>query len=130
MSQENVKIVQAGLAAWNAGDMDAIRERYDPNVIIVRGLEGWPEPAPVVGRDAVVGQFERVREAFDTDTVEPVSFIDAADRVVVRQLWSGAGHGPESKMEFTVIYTLRKGKVFLVEYFWDHAEALEALGLS
>jgi hypothetical protein len=27
-------------------------------------------------------------------------------------------------------FTLRKGRIFLMEYFWDHAEALEALGLS
>jgi hypothetical protein len=31
-------------------------------------------------------------------------------------------------MEFTVVYTFRKGKVFLLEYLWDHPEALEALG--
>ena len=32
--------------------------------------------------------------------------------------------------EQTVVFTLRKGKIFLLEYFWDHAEALEAVGLS
>jgi hypothetical protein len=26
--------------------------------------------------------------------------------------------------------TFRESKVFLMEYFWDHAEALETLGLS
>jgi hypothetical protein len=25
---------------------------------------------------------------------------------------------------------LRKGSIFLMEYFWDHAEALETVGLS
>jgi hypothetical protein len=25
---------------------------------------------------------------------------------------------------------VRKGRVFYVEFFWDHAEALETLGLS
>ena len=33
-------------------------------------------------------------------------------------------------MDSTVIATLRKGKIFLMEYFWDHAEALETVGLS
>ena len=33
-------------------------------------------------------------------------------------------------MEFTHIFTLRKGKIVFMEYFWDHAEALETLGLS
>ena len=33
MSQENVEIVRAALAAWNAGDMDVVRESHDPSTI-------------------------------------------------------------------------------------------------
>ena len=33
-------------------------------------------------------------------------------------------------MESTAAYTVRKGKIVLLEFFWDHAEALEAVGLS
>jgi hypothetical protein len=33
-------------------------------------------------------------------------------------------------MELTGVFTIRKGKVFAMEFFWDHAEALETLGLS
>ena len=58
MSQENVEIVRAAFEAWNAGDMDALRELYDPDVI-VRTPEGWPEPGPFVGREAVMRQFEQ-----------------------------------------------------------------------
>jgi ketosteroid isomerase-like protein len=112
--------------------MDALRELYDPGAIIVRGLEGWPEGEdPSVGREAVIRVFEGLREAWDADTFETVGdLIDVGDRVVVRQVWRGVGRGPESTMEFTVVYTFRTGKVFLMEYFWDHAEALETLGLS
>ena len=35
-----------------------------------------------------------------------------------------------STLEFTAVYTMRKGRIFGIEYFWDHAEALEAVGLS
>ena len=38
--------------------------------------------------------------------------------------------GPESNMELTNVFTVRKGKIFYLEFFWDHAEALEAVGLS
>ena len=31
-------------------------------------------------------------------------------------------------MELTGVYTVRKGKIFYMEFFWDHAEALEAAG--
>jgi hypothetical protein len=30
----------------------------------------------------------------------------------------------------TGVYTVRKGRIVFVEHFWDHAEALEPLGLS
>ena len=130
MSQENVEIVRAADDAWNAGNSDALRELYDPD-IVVRVPEDWPEPGPFVGREAVMGWFEQLRDTWDADASEPISdFIDAADRVVVRMIWRGAGHGPESNMEFTVVVTVRKGRIFGVEYFWDHAEALEVVGLS
>jgi ketosteroid isomerase-like protein len=131
MSQENVKVVRAQLQAWNEGDMDALRERYDPDAMIVRGLEDWPEQERPVGRDAVIRYFKQLRETWDADTMEPTSeFIDVGDRVAVRVLWSGEGQGPEMRMEFTIVYTLRESRTFYQEHFWDHAEALKTLGLS
>ena len=32
-------------------------------------------------------------------------------------------------MEGTIVFTMRKGRIFYQEFFWDHAEALEAVGL-
>jgi hypothetical protein len=33
-------------------------------------------------------------------------------------------------LEVTNVLMLRKGRIVYQEFFWDHAEALEALGLS
>jgi ketosteroid isomerase-like protein len=130
MSQQNVEIVRAAFEAWNAGDMDALRESYDPD-IIWRPPEGWPEPGPYAGREAVMRQLEQMRETWDADALELTSdFIHAADRVAVRLIWRGAGYGPALNMELTGVYTVRRGKIFGIEFFWDHAEALETLGLS
>ena len=130
MSRVNVEIMQAAFEAWNAGDMDVFRELYDPDVI-VRSPEGWPEPGPFVGREAVMRWYEQLRETWDAITLEPISdFIDIGDRVVVRHRWRGVGQGPDSVIESTGITTLRKGRIVVVELFWDHAEALETLGMS
>jgi uncharacterized protein len=130
MSQENVEIVRRAYEVWNTGDMDALRELYDPG-IIWRGPEGWPEPGPYAGREAVMGQVGQMRETWDTDSFELISeLIDVGDRVAVRFIWQGAGHGPEANIEATGLYTVRKGRICAIEFFWDHAEALEALGLS
>ena len=81
MSQENVEVARAFFQAWNAGNMDALRELLDPDAI-ARPPEGWPEPGPFVGREAVMRQFEQLRETWDTDTFELISdFIDVGDRV-------------------------------------------------
>jgi ketosteroid isomerase-like protein len=129
MSRENVEVVRAFYEAWNAGDMDAFGDLYDPDVIM-RAPEGWPEPGPFVGREAAMREWAHVREAWNADVVEPISdFIDAADRVVVRHTWRGAGQGPEMNLEITNVLTVRKGRIFHQEFFWDHDEALEAVGL-
>jgi ketosteroid isomerase-like protein len=130
MSQENVEVVKAALAAWNTGDMDGVRALLDPDAVL-HPPEGWPEPGPYVGEEAVMREWFQVREAWKADAVEPVSdFIHAADRVVVRVIWRTAGHGPEPKIELSIAYTMREGRMFRTEYFWDHAEALQAAGLA
>ena len=72
MSQENVEIVRAAYRAWNAGDMDAFGEFYDPDVI-VRPPSMWPEPGPFVGREEVMRFFEQTRDVWDTDTLQPTA---------------------------------------------------------
>jgi ketosteroid isomerase-like protein len=110
--------------------MEALRELYHPNVI-VRMPDDWPEPGPFVGRDAVWREIEQLRDTWDADAFEQVSdFIDVGDRVAVRYIWRSEGRGPESNIESTHVFTVRKQKILGVEFFWDHAEALEAVGLS
>src|SRR5437764_13043408 len=124
MSQETVEIVRRGFEMWNAGDMNALGETWDPDVLW-RSAEGWPEPGPCVGREAVMREVEQLREAWDTDSFQLIGdFIDVGDRVAVRFVWQGAGHGPESRVEMTGVFTVRKGRTVAMEFFWEHAEAL------
>ena len=126
MSEENAKLMQAWREAWNAGDMDAVRQFYDPDVV-VRPNEDWPERGPFFGREAVMQWLEQLRDTWDTLVIETISRIDAGDRIIERHISRGTGQGPAYGAEFT---TVRKGKVLYLEFFWDHAEALEAVGLS
>jgi hypothetical protein len=74
---------------------------------------------------------DQLRSAWDTESAEPISdFVDFADHVLIRIAWRTAGHGPAMQVDITLVYTLRKRGIFLVEYFWDHSEALEAVGLT
>jgi ketosteroid isomerase-like protein len=110
--------------------MDAWGDFLAPDVIW-RPPQDWPEPGPFAGREAVLRQVQQNRETWDADAAEPTSdFLHAADRVVVRFVWHGRGHGPESNIEVTCVYTVRKSRIIAFEFFWDHAEALEVVGLS
>jgi ketosteroid isomerase-like protein len=130
MSESNIHVVRAAFEAYNAGDMDAFSEFHDPNVAWMY-LEGWPEAETLVGREACLSQWRRMRSAFDVDTVEPITdFVAAGDRVVVRLIWHGTGEGPEMNMELTNVFTVRKSKILIIEPFWNHAEALQSIGLT
>jgi ketosteroid isomerase-like protein len=110
--------------------MGAVGESYDPHVV-VRYADGWPEGSePIMGREAVMRQWEQQREPFDGDTLEEIEIIDLGDRVVTRFIWRAIGSGPDLEIEVTSVATVRKGKTILVEFFWDHADALAAVGLS
>jgi len=129
MSRENVEVMRAAYEAWNAGDAGALRALHHPEVI-ARYPQHWPEPGPFVGREAVMRQLEQLRATWDDSAAEAVTdFIDAGDRVVARFIWRGTGRGPAFALGGAAVYTMRKGKIFGIEDFTDHAEALEAVGL-
>ena len=130
MSQENVEVVRDYLRAWNAGDMEGVRELYDPDAVMEVAPD-WPEGGPFVGRDEVMHHLDQVRAAFDSDSLKFLNdLVAVGDRVVVRVLWQGVGRGPQSDMEWTTVFSIRDARILSAEYFWDHAEALEAAGLA
>jgi ketosteroid isomerase-like protein len=91
MPEENVEIVRKAFETYNAGDMEGLRELLHTKAI-VRAPAGWPEPGPFVGRDAVMRQFEELREPFVQDSLEFLSdFLAAGDRVIVRVAWNMTG---------------------------------------
>src|SRR5690348_7474656 len=105
MSRENVEIVRALVELWSAAEMDTegLSELYDPDVI-VRTVPDWPEPGPHVGREAALRFHQQLHDTWDVNSVEVIGdFIDAGDRVAVRYVWHGAGHGPDMNMEVTLV---------------------------
>jgi ketosteroid isomerase-like protein len=129
VERENIETLRAAFAVWSAGDMEAVSEYYDPDAI-PRPPPGWPEPGPFVGRDAVVRQLGEIRGTWNADEITVGDVAAAGDRVAFQFRFRGVGRGPVAQMDATFVVTLRNGKIHYAEYFWDHAEALEALGLS
>jgi ketosteroid isomerase-like protein len=130
MSRENVEILRAAYAAWNAGDMDAHGALHDPGFVL-HPPDDWPEPGPFVGRETAMREWEQLRQTWDADSLELIGdFVDAGDRVLARFAWRGIGQGPEAAMQLSYVVTVRDGRIVEGRFMWDHAEALEAAGLS
>jgi ketosteroid isomerase-like protein len=128
MSQENVELVRQALEYWNRGDLDAASEFWDDDVVL-RMAEGWPERV-FYGKDEVRSFWKGYAETMGHDSVIE-ELTDAGGSVVLRTRAhvSGDQSGIEGDLVSTLVVTVRKGKAVLMEFFWDHQEALEAVGL-
>ena len=128
MSEENVEVVRKAYELWNRGDLDAFMGLIDEEVVI-RAAEGWPEPV-FYGKDSARTFFEGLVESIGHNSV--IEEVTGAGQVVVirfRTSVTGGQSGIETEIRSSQVITLRKGRAVLLEYFWDHQEALEAAGL-
>lgn len=129
MSQENVEIARQAVEAWNAGDMDRLRELYDPDAVYLTPSD-WLG-GPWVGRDAIMEQFRDLREIYSEDSSfgDP-AFLDAGSRVVVQTAFHSETRGLALSLNVAWVYTIRKGLIVSLEMFHSPAEAREAAGLA
>ena len=135
MSQENVEIVRAAFAAWNAGDLDTVFAFYHPE-IVYHPRADEPDPSPHLGRDAYEQLIYGFIDSFSEVTFEVLEWIDVGDRViastVLHVVLRGQGSASAAGVSdtYVFVYKLRDG---LVVEGWEYRtkqEALEAAGLS
>ena len=58
MSQENVEILLESFRLQEVDDVDGVAALLHSEIRST-AVRGWPEPGPLLGRDAVIGQLER-----------------------------------------------------------------------
>ena len=133
MSQEQVEVVLAGTEAYAKGDLDATLALCAPDVEVFPDRTVFPEAEPLVGRDAYRAWLEEVASAWIQVEVEVREVFALPDgRVVLREDWGGLGRssGLRTSSSITGIFTLRSRLLARVEWHFDHAEALKAVGLE
>src|SRR4051794_13283657 len=133
MSRENVELVRSSIEAYIAGDRDAYLDFFAEDVEAIPDVSRFPEAAPFRGRE----EFRRFLTDIDQGWEEGASAVirelfPVGDRVVARADWGGRGRasGIDLRSSLTSIYTIRDGRIAKIEWFFDHAKALETLGLS
>ncbi len=127
MSQENIERFKAGFDAHNRGDIDALVEVYDPDVVFETLLLGTHH-----GNEAIRLIYEENQKTLAGYDVVPVELIDAGDKVVA--VAQAVGAGPVSQIavddQFAFIFTFKGERVVREQAFRNREEAMEAIGIS
>ena len=91
-----------------------------------------PGPKVFHSRRDVIQAFRNLLDEFPDWRVEPQEFIEGGqDSILVRNLATATGQvsGAPIRQPFTQVWTFRAGRPMRVREFFDHREALEAIGL-
>jgi ketosteroid isomerase-like protein len=135
MSQENVEVVRRQLEAWQRDDFDAFLANAHPEIewhaVLQRLLEG---PGSVYrGHEGVRQLWQTYRTEIDGFQVEADEIRDAGDDRVVflgRIRFRGVASGAEVESPFSMVITVRDGKMFHSVDYLSREEALKAVGLA
>jgi ketosteroid isomerase-like protein len=127
MSRENVERIRAGFEAHNRGDLDALEELYDPEVVFETLLLGTHH-----GNQAIRLIYQQNQETMAGYDVVPVELIEDGDKVVAVAQMVGAGSSSRIALDdsFAFVFTFKGDRVVREQAFRNREEALEAAGLS
>jgi ketosteroid isomerase-like protein len=134
MSEENVRVAQAAVDAFNRDGVDGWLEYFTDDVDY-RAAEGAiDDRGPIHGKDALRAYAEDWTEMFADVRFEPVEVIDAGDDTVISVMRiSGRPKGTSAEaltLSVAGVSTIRDGKIARGREYWTREEALEAARLS
>ena len=133
MSQENVKIIRASVEAYNAGP-DAYLAFMAEDIEVHPDASVFPEAKPFRGREEFRRFLAEIDEGWEGgDKVGVIrEILSVGDRVVTRTDWGGRGRasGIDLRSSLSAVFDIRDGQIIRIEFYFDHAKALEAAGLS
>ena len=131
MSQENVDLVRGMYDSFAAGDVPAVLESFDPE-IVWNEAENFPyaDGNPYVGPTAVVeGVFARLGSEWEFWNLEIEEILDAGDRAigVGRYHAKNKETGKVIDAQFTHFWTVRGGKATRFQQYADTLQCSQAV---
>jgi ketosteroid isomerase-like protein len=133
------ELVQAGLAAYNTRDSEAMRKLYRPDATITN--PDSPDPMSV---DEMIGGFGIALSAFPDARLTLTSVVVEGDNVAFEMRWTGTHQGPlelpdgselpptERTVSFPVAVMLetREGLIVRERQYYDNLAILDQLGVA
>ena len=150
VSRQNVEVVQAFWKTWLDGDKaplsvsdgevvydhhrdpDGLFTHLDPAVEVHPLTGAMLEGVSYRGHEGMRQWLRDVAEYWESMWVEPHQFLDAGDDVVVlgRVYGRGKRSGVAVNARAAWVCRPREARLSYLRFYLDHAEALEAVGLS
>jgi ketosteroid isomerase-like protein len=129
MSEEKLEIVRRIFTGFADGDVAAMLQDMDPDVVLHVEQAGQ---GIYHGHEGVIKSFVDWTEDFDDFKVVPEDFLDNGDYIVVRTRQTGRGKSSGAPMEGLAWFVcqVRRGKAVRIHVLVNEQEALEAAGLS
>ena len=131
MPQNDLDVAREAVQRFSRGDLDGLAATFTPDAVLW-SPEGWPESGPFEGRDAVVRQFGRVTEdweSYDMETGREASF---GEWGVLELIWRARGRasGAELEMRLCGAALMRDHRIAELHLFWNYEDALAKAGLD
>jgi len=131
MSEENVAVVTQAIEAFNLSDVDAfavlttVDFEWSPSMVAIEGTT-------FRGREGIERYFESLKIAWEKFHIHRGRFRHAEDLVVMlgRLEGRGMGSGVPVDSSLGMVFDFRGGMISRIRGYLDHAEALQAAGLS
>jgi ketosteroid isomerase-like protein len=132
VSQENVESYRRAIDAFNRRDPDGIMEFATADVEWIPAMGSIDSGGSFQGRAGVEAYLDSLREAWDELEICPDEFRDVGDSTLMlgRLQGRGSGSGVTVDAQIGGVSDWREGKVWRIRTFYDHAEALKAVGLG
>jgi len=128
MAQDDIELVRAAYAAWNAGELDAALEIADPDIEVVQDPQ-IPGAVAVTGKEAFERWLASFDETWESFQITPSQIRQVGERIVV------VAHVDARSKTMSVpvdtdtahVLTMRNGRAVRWESYTDPAVALDTL---
>ena len=129
MTDQDIETVEALLAAYRRGDVEAMLDLNHPDGEWINP-DYAIEPGTRRGREEIRRAIERIFEFFETVDVESMERTpDGRILVITRVRSRGMGGGPGIEALTGTLYTVRDGLLLRYEWFRSPEEARDAAGM-
>jgi ketosteroid isomerase-like protein len=129
MGGSDREIVQAAFDAFSRGEIDAVLELCDPDIVV---RDPQRTGTTFRGPDGVRQFFEEWLENWEEYRSEPVELTESGDEILVHAIQTGKGKlsGIEIKQDLFVVLRLRDGKFVEYRLYTERERALESMGAA